>query len=58
MPEGMGADRIAAILAANNLFPENDLMVFDFGTATTVEFINCHKENSPAHYIGAPFLWV
>jgi type III pantothenate kinase len=52
MPEGMGADRIAAILAANNLFPENDLMVFDFGTATTVEFINCHKENSPAHYMG------
>ncbi len=52
MPEGMGADRIAAILAANNLFPENDLMVFDFGTAITVEFINCHKEDSPACYMG------
>ena len=52
MPEGMGADRIAAILAANNLFPENDLMVFDFGTAITVEFINCHKEEAPASYVG------
>ena len=52
MPEGMGADRIAAILAANNLFPENDLMVFDFGTAITVEFINCHKEDTPAFYAG------
>ncbi len=52
MPEGMGADRIAAILAANNLFPENDLMVFDFGTATTVEFINCRKGDDPAYYAG------
>lgn len=52
MPEGMGADRIGAILAANSLFPENDLMVFDFGTATTVEFIDCHKENTPARYVG------
>lgn len=43
MPEGMGADRIAAILASHNLFPDKDLMVFDFGTATTVEFINGRK---------------
>lgn len=45
MPEGMGADRVAAILAANTLFPDKDLMVFDFGTATTVEFIDGHKIN-------------
>lgn len=43
MPEGMGADRIAAILAAHTLFPDKDLMVFDFGTATTIEFIDGRK---------------
>ncbi|MDD2594256.1 MAG: type III pantothenate kinase [Bacteroidales bacterium] len=44
MPDGMGADRMAAILASNNLFPDKDLMVFDFGTATTVEYINGRRD--------------
>ena len=44
MPEGMGADRLAAILAANHLYPDTDLLVFDFGTATTVEFISSCNE--------------
>ncbi|MCF0164505.1 MAG: type III pantothenate kinase [Bacteroidales bacterium] len=40
MPDGMGADRMAAILAAHIRCPEGKIMIFDFGTATTVEFIN------------------
>ena len=46
MPDGMGADRMAAILEACYLFPEDNIMLFDFGTATTVEFID------KGHYIG------
>ncbi|MCK9625875.1 MAG: type III pantothenate kinase [Bacteroidales bacterium] len=58
MPEGMGADRMAAILASHCLFPDKDLIVFDFGTATTVEFINGRKdagiweESKTAQYLG------
>ncbi|MCF0173466.1 MAG: type III pantothenate kinase [Bacteroidales bacterium] len=45
MPDGMGADRMAAIYEASRLYPQGKLMVFDFGTATTVEFIdNSHYE--------------
>ncbi len=46
MPDGMGADRMAAILQACILLPEEDIILFDFGTATTVEFID------KGHYIG------
>lgn len=58
MPEGMGSDRMAAILASHCLFPDKDLIVFDFGTATTVEFINGRKdagifeESKTAEYLG------
>lgn len=57
MPEGMGADRVIAIMAANHLFPNDDLMLFDFGTATTIEFIDAAKEDlfenrKRAHYLG------
>ena len=40
MPDGMGADRMAAIYQACNLLPDGDILLFDFGTATTVEFID------------------
>jgi len=40
MPMGMGADRMAAIFGAEVLYPLLDKLVFDFGTATTVEFID------------------
>ena len=40
MPQGMGADRMAAIFGAEVLYPLCDKLVFDFGTATTVEFID------------------
>ena len=46
MPDGMGADRMAAILQASILMPDEDIMLFDFGTATTVEFID------KGHYVG------
>ena len=46
MPDGMGADRMAAILQAAILMPEKDILLFDFGTATTVEFID------KGHYVG------
>jgi len=49
MPLGMGADRMAAIYGAEILYPLQDKMVFDFGTATTVEFIDAaHDEKEPA----------
>jgi type III pantothenate kinase len=46
MPDGMGADRMAAIYQAANLLPDDDILLFDFGTATTVEFID------KGYYIG------
>ena len=46
MPDGMGADRMAAILQAVIMMPDDDLLLFDFGTATTVEFID------KGHYVG------
>ncbi|MBP5211114.1 MAG: type III pantothenate kinase [Bacteroidales bacterium] len=52
MPEGMGADRIAAILAAHSRFPDRNLIVFDFGTAITVEFINRATKRRKAEYKG------
>lgn len=47
MPDGMGADRMAAILEASIEFPSSDILLFDFGTATTVEFID-----AGGHYRG------
>lgn len=52
MPEGMGADRMAAILAAHSLYPTENIIVFDFGTATTVEFINGRTECDEPLYLG------
>lgn len=46
MPDGMGADRMAAIYQACILMPQEDILLFDFGTATTVEFID------KGHYVG------
>jgi pantothenate kinase, type III len=39
MERGLGADRIADILAAKKLFPEKELLIIDFGTATTFDVI-------------------
>ncbi|MDX2443711.1 MAG: type III pantothenate kinase [Bacteroidales bacterium] len=43
----LGKDRIAAAVAANHLFPANNLLVIDAGTALTYEFIN-----NKAQYLG------
>ncbi len=43
-PLEVGADRIANAIAAVNLFPNKNLIVVDFGTATTFCVINKSKE--------------
>ena len=39
MPAGMGADRMAHIVAASEMFKGENVIVMDLGTAITVEFI-------------------
>lgn len=39
-PETLGADRIAAALGASLLFPGQDCLIFDFGTAITVDYVS------------------
>ncbi|NDW13250.1 type III pantothenate kinase [Bacteroides sp. 214] len=39
-PETLGADRIAAVIAANEQYPGRDILVIDAGTAITFEFID------------------
>lgn len=39
-PSTLGADRLAAAVAAHGLYPGNDVLVIDAGTAITYEFIN------------------
>ena len=39
-PAEVGADRIVTALAAKTLYPGRELLVVDFGTATTVDAIN------------------
>ena len=43
-PTSLGADRIANAVAAVNLFPDQDLIVVDFGTASTICAISATKE--------------
>lgn len=43
-PLEVGADRIANAIAAVNIFPNKNLIVVDFGTATTFCAINKNKE--------------
>lgn len=39
-PSTLGADRLAAAIAAHDLYPNNDVLIIDAGTAITYEFIN------------------
>ena len=50
-PLEVGADRIADAIAATHLYPNRNLVVVDFGTATTVEVINRDRE-----YLGGVIL--
>lgn len=50
-PSEVGADRIADAIAATHLYPGKNLIVIDFGTATTVEVISKSGE-----YLGGSIL--
>ncbi len=39
-PETLGTDRIAAVVGANNIFPNRNILIFDIGTAMTIDFVN------------------
>ena len=39
-PETLGKDRLAAVVGAYSLFPGRDILVFDAGTALTIDFID------------------
>ena len=43
-PDTLGKDRIAAVVGASFLFPEQDVLVIDVGTCLTIDFINKIKE--------------
>lgn len=46
-PETLGMDRLAAVVGANQVFPNENIMVIDLGSAVTYDFINSQSE-----YIG------
>jgi len=46
-PETLGKDRLAAVIGASFLKPENDILVIDAGTAITYDFID-----SAQNYLG------
>ena len=39
-PETLGKDRLAAVVGAYSLFPDRDILVFDAGTALTIDFVD------------------
>jgi len=43
-PKTLGKDRLVALVAANNIFPNTNVLIFDAGTALTIDFINAKKE--------------
>ncbi len=43
-PETLGKDRLAAAIGANFLYPSNDVLVIDAGSAITFDFINANGE--------------
>ncbi|MDR1582010.1 MAG: type III pantothenate kinase [Prevotellaceae bacterium] len=46
-PETLGSDRLAAAVGVNYFFPDTNVMIFDFGTAITIDFVD--NENN---YLG------
>jgi type III pantothenate kinase len=40
----LGKDRLAAIIGANNIFPNTSVLVIDMGTAITFDFINSKNQ--------------
>jgi len=43
-PDTLGIDRIAAISGAYNIYPGENVLVIDIGTAITFDFVNSKKE--------------
>jgi type III pantothenate kinase len=39
-PDSLGADRWAALIGAQHLFPQTNVLVINAGTATTIDFLN------------------
>ena len=39
-PETLGKDRLAAVVGAYSLYPGKDILIFDAGTALTIDFID------------------
>lgn len=50
-PLEVGADRIANAIAGTHLYPDKNLLIIDFGTATTIEVVNRQRE-----YLGGVIL--
>lgn len=50
-PKEVGSDRIANAIAACDLFPDKNLVIIDFGTATTVDVVTKDKD-----YLGGAIL--
>jgi type III pantothenate kinase len=50
-PLEVGADRIADAIAGTHLYPNRNLLIVDFGTATTIEVVNRERE-----YLGGVIL--
>lgn len=40
----LGKDRLAAVIGANNIFPNSNVLVIDMGTAITFDFINKNNQ--------------
>ena len=38
-PETLGADRLAAAVGVAKMYPDSDIMVIDFGTAITIDYV-------------------
>ncbi|MDP3437562.1 MAG: type III pantothenate kinase [Bacteroidales bacterium] len=43
-PETLGSDRILSAVAVRQMFPGKDVMIFDFGTALTIDFVSGNGE--------------
>jgi type III pantothenate kinase len=44
-PLEVGADRIANAIAATHLYPDRNLIIIDFGTATTIDIVRAGREH-------------
>ena len=38
-PQTLGADRLAAAVGAHAMYPDSDVMIIDFGTAITIDYV-------------------